>query len=290
LGWAAGDLLCFGTGYNPAIPRDQYYPPTQAIQWLQKDNSLFRIFGGLALPPDGAEVFGLNDARGTDFMGVRRYEELITGRAGDFFFYRYPAAIPTVMPLLNVKYCLSTTGISPDPAHYELSYSNEISIFRYKECRDRALLVFESSVEKDQAAVLARVSSAGFDPRKTLLLEDQPLPVKKTAAALAAGTNSDGFVRILSYEPDDITIDASPARPGFLLLLDTWFPGWTATVNGEPAPILRADYNFRAVQLPAGQSTVRFSYRPKSLTAGLCLCAAGVVALAAAWFLPRGTS
>ena len=41
LGWAAGDLLCFGTGYNPAIPRDQYYPPTQAIQWLQKDNSLF---------------------------------------------------------------------------------------------------------------------------------------------------------------------------------------------------------------------------------------------------------
>jgi hypothetical protein len=63
-------------------------------------------------------------------------------------------------------------------------------------------------------------------------------------------------------------------------------PGWSATVNGEPAPIHRADYNFRAVSLPAGRSTVCFSYRPQSLRIGLYFCAAGILALVAAWFRP----
>jgi hypothetical protein len=284
--WAAGDLLLFGTGYNPAISRDLYYPRTPAIEWLQKDKAAFRIFGRLSLPPNTAEVFGLSDARGYDFMNVRRYEELITGHAGDFFFYRYPDSIPAAFRLLNVKYDLASDASPRDPAFFELVYSNGISIYRFKECRDRALLLFDYEV-KTPADVLARVSTPGFDPRQVLLLEDQPVPAKLAAAG---ATNADGAAHILSYEPDDIAIDVSLPRPGFLLLLDTYFPGWSATVNGEAAPILRADYNFRAVSLPAGKSTVCFSYRPASLRMGLYLCAAGLVAIIAAWFPRRGVS
>jgi hypothetical protein len=287
LSWTAGDLLCFGTGYNPSIPRDLYYPQTPAIEWLQKDDSLFRIFGGpRVLTPNCAEVFGLSDARGCDFMAVRRYEELITGHAGEFFFYRNPTAFPKTLPLLNVKYLLSAKALPPSPLVFELVYSKEISIYRFKECLDRALLVFDYQVEPDRAAVLARVSSAEFDPRQILLLEDQPASAKMAVGGRTAGTNAARSARIISYEPDDVRIDASLPRPGYLLLLDTFFPGWSATVNGEPAPILRADYNFRAVSLPAGRSTVCFSYRPESLRIGLYLCALGILALGAAWFLP----
>jgi len=283
--WTAVDLLCFGTGYNPAIPRALYYPPTPAIEWLQKDDSLFRIFGGGAiLSPNSAEVFGLSDARGCDFVTVRRYEELITGRVGDFLFYMNPPAIPPAFPLLNVKYFLAAQPFSLDTNLFELAYSKEILIFRFKECRDRALLVYNYQVEPDKAAVLARVSSPKFDPRKVLLLEDQPVPI--AIGGPTTRTNMDSSVRITSYEPDGVKIDASLPRPGYLLLLDTYFPGWSATVNGEPAPIHRADYNFRAVSLPAGKSTVCFSYRPASLRIGLYLCAAGVLAVVAAWFLP----
>jgi uncharacterized membrane protein YfhO len=74
------------------------------------------------------------------------------------------------------------------------------------------------------------------------------------------------------------------AQPGFLLLLDTYFPGWTATVNGEKTPILRADYNFRAVQLPAGKSVVRFVYQPASFRWGIGLFLAGLAILAAMFF------
>ncbi len=105
LSWTACDLLCFGSGYNPAITRDRYYPRTPAVEWLQNDRSLFRVFGqGTMLAPDSAEVFGLSDARGCDYMTVRSYEELITGQAGDFFFYRDAKTIPKTFPLLNVKY------------------------------------------------------------------------------------------------------------------------------------------------------------------------------------------
>jgi hypothetical protein len=285
--WTAVDLLCFGTGFNPSISRELYYPSTPAIAWLQKDDSLFRVFGDSStLSPDSAEVFGLQDARGCDFMTVRRYEELITGHAGDFNFLRMPAGIPKTFPLLNVKYILSEKVHSINPLVYELVYSNEIAIYRCKECRDRALLVFDGQVEPDQAAALARVSSDGFDPRQVVVLEGGAAPPKRAAGGSTAETNANGSVRIISYGPDDVKIDALLPRPGYLLLLDTYFPGWSATVNGEQATIQRADYNFRAVSLPAGSSTVCFSYRPASLRIGLYLCAAGVLALVAVWFLP----
>jgi hypothetical protein len=287
LSWTAVDLLCFGTGFNPSIRRELYYPRTPAIEWLQKDNSLFRIFGdGSVLSPNSSEIFGLSDARGCDFMTVRRYEELMTGHAGDFFFCQGPPGVPKTFPLLNVKYILSAKEHPMNLHTYDLVYSNEIAIYRFKACRDRALLVFDYQVEPDRAAVLARVSSDGFDPRKVLLLEDRAAPAKMAIGSRTAGTNADGSVRVMSYEPDDVRIDAFLPRPGYLLLLDTYFPGWSATVNGEPAPIHRADYNFRAVLLPGGRSTVCFSYRPGSLRVGLYLCAAGILALVAVWFLP----
>jgi hypothetical protein len=287
LSWTALDLLCFGTGYNPAIPRELYYPRTPAIEWLQKDGSLFRIFGdGWVLSPNSAEIFGLSDARGCDFMTVRRYEELMTGHAGDFNFCQLPESFPKTFPLLNVKYILSAKEHPVDPFRYDLVYSKEIAIYRFKACRDRALLVFDYQVEPDRAALLARVSSEGFDPRRVLLLEEPAAPAKMAVGGPTPGTNANGSVRIIFYEPDDVKIDAFLPRPGYLLLLDTYFPGWSATVNGQPAPIHRADYNFRAVSLPAGRSTVCFSYCPQSLRIGLYLCAAGILALLAAWFLP----
>jgi uncharacterized membrane protein YfhO len=71
-------------------------------------------------------------------------------------------------------------------------------------------------------------------------------------------------------------------RDGLAVVLDPWFPGWSATVDGAPATLLRANYALMAVPVRAGQHTLRLAYFPTRLLPGLAiafLAAAALVAL-----------
>jgi uncharacterized membrane protein YfhO len=65
-----------------------------------------------------------------------------------------------------------------------------------------------------------------------------------------------------------------------LRVLESWAPGWTATVNGAPAPLLRADFLFMAVPVPEGPCEVVLEYRPASVRHGTLLSALGLIVLA----------
>jgi uncharacterized membrane protein YfhO len=90
-------------------------------------------------------------------------------------------------------------------------------------------------------------------------------------------------------ERQRVTVDADAAAPGILVLSDTWYPGWRVTVDGRPAPLLRADYAFRGVALPAGRHQVVFTYVSWPTRIGLVLAALGLLGvLALAWPARRG--
>ena len=294
LAWAAFDLLWFGTGYNASVPRSRYYPETPAIRALAEGPRLGRVLGlGGALPPNTGSAFGLQDVRGMDFVTVRRYEELITGRAGDFYFFSGAAELPTVLPLLNVKSVAVPPRHAPPPG-MTLAYRGEMDVYRAVAFTERVLPVFGHETVPNPADVLARVRSPGFDPGKTVLLEMEADAPSEGTSATAAGTAplpaalgappGGGMgppraeMKITRYSPDEVRVRAGMPRPGWLLLLDTYFPGWEAFVNGRPAGLLRADYAFRAVALPSGQSEVVFRYAPGPFRLGL---AASLVSLAA---------
>jgi len=184
--------------------------------------------------------------------------------------------LPPSLPLLNVKYVLLPDQLPADPEGFERVYSDEMAIYRNTRASDRALIVFDHEVERDAATVLARVRSGSFDPAKTLLLEDAPAPVPQAADPSIVSAEA----RIVSYEPDRVVIAARLPRPGFLLLLDNFYPGWRAVAGGRELPIHRADYTFRAVALPAGTTTVEFVYQPLSVRIGLLVSLSTVAALA----------
>ena len=86
----------------------------------------------------------------------------------------------------------------------------------------------------------------------------------------------------MTIESDDaerVHLRVRAGAPGFLVLTDQDYPGWSVTVNGVPAPVLAANHAFRAVPVPGGESIVVWTYRPLTLWAGaaISLTALGVV-------------
>lgn len=268
-GLVALELLVFGYGYNPAVPRSVYYPRPEAVEAIVRDHSLFRVTAlGPVLPPNTNMLFGLQDVRGQDFISVRRYEELLTGTAGDFHFLTSSPRLPPTASLLNVKYVLTPPETSA-LAGAQLIHGGDASVFRMKRVTPRALLVYAHEVIGEPAGMLARLAAEGFDPSRVLLLEEDP--PASFGASSQAGAAAPENVRVASYAPDEVLVEASLPRPGFLLLLDVHYPGWRAWAGGREVPVLRANYVFRAVALPAGFSKVVFRYEPASFRWGVLL-------------------
>jgi uncharacterized membrane protein YfhO len=78
-------------------------------------------------------------------------------------------------------------------------------------------------------------------------------------------------VDILEYTPTRISLQADMVDHGLLLLSDVDYPGWQARVDGQLAPIYRANYLLRAVPVEAGQHRVEVYYDPQLFKVGLAI-------------------
>lgn len=106
------------------------------------------------------------------------------------------------------------------------------------------------------------------------------LPPDWTDAA-SDGMEAAGEVEILSHESDAVRLQAHSTHRTLLVLAESDFPGWQATVDGRPSPILRANALVRGVALEAGRHLVEFRYRPASLRRGAVISVASLAILAA---------
>jgi uncharacterized membrane protein YfhO len=82
---------------------------------------------------------------------------------------------------------------------------------------------------------------------------------------------------IVAHAGPAVTIHAATDRPSYLVVTDTWFPGWTVRIDGAPARLWRANHAFRAVALPPGEHQVQMRYEPASLRIGLALSGASLL-------------
>lgn len=129
--------------------------------------------------------------------------------------------------------------------------------------------------------------AATVDPARDLVASaviEGTGPLPELAPPPAGATES---AVITLDEPERVVIDATLATPGLLVLTDTWYPGWTAEVDGAPAPLLRADFAFRAVALQAGTHRVLLRYAPRSLRIGLAITLAAALVVAVLLVPPR---
>jgi hypothetical protein len=152
-----------------------------------------------------------------------------------------------------------------------------LSLYENPRRLPRAFFVPRVEVVSDPAAVLRRLAQGADDLRRVALVEAPPSSGFLGADAATVGAS----VRFARNDPEDLILEVDAPVRGFLVLSDQYFSGWSATVDGRPAPIERANYAFRLVEVPAGRSTVTFRYAPRSLWVGAGVSAASAMAVAA---------
>ena len=111
-----------------------------------------------------------------------------------------------------------------------------------------------------------------FDPARVALVEDAlSLP--------AQGVDSEALAQVTQYGNTFMEVETTSSLPSFLVTSDLYYPGWRATLDGAPAPLFRADYALRGVQVPSGRHRLRFEFTPKTFYYGLGLSVLSIVAL-----------
>jgi uncharacterized membrane protein YfhO len=84
-------------------------------------------------------------------------------------------------------------------------------------------------------------------------------------------------VAVVKSDPQRVELRASLDWPGLVILADTYYPGWRLSIDGEPAPIYRANRLMRAAAVPAGAHTLVYTYEPLSFQVGTIISAAGLI-------------
>jgi uncharacterized membrane protein YfhO len=118
-----------------------------------------------------------------------------------------------------------------------------------------------------------------WDPATTALIES-PL-------ANGAPSGNGGTAQVTRYEPNQIGLMTKSDAPALLMLSENHYPGWRAYVDSRFVETLRVDYNLRGVALPAGQHSVQFVYRPKSVYLGFAISLFAVALLATGFAIDR---
>jgi len=188
---------------------------------------------------------------------------------------------PQVAALLGVGYVALPAARAPallQAGYRQVLQLPDGDVVVFRPPVPRVQLVHEVRRVADEEAAFAAIADRAFDPRAAVVVEaDAP-----TVAAALAGAPEP--VTASTPAPERFQIDATATAPGLLVVGQNWFPGWEATVDGAPMPVLRVDYTFQGIALGAGRHAVTLAYRPRSFRLGVAVSAVAL-ALAAAWIV-----
>ena len=149
----------------------------------------------------------------------------------------------------------------------------------------RALAIDRVIVEPDDDRAIRLLRSLDLATVATVAAPVPGIAAVDPAGLVTPASDTRPIARVTAYGAHEVVIEASATRPALVVLTDTDYPGWRASVDGSPVPIIRADTLFRAVAIPPGEHVVRFEYAPWSVLAGAAISVIAAVGMtgAVAW-------
>jgi O-antigen/teichoic acid export membrane protein len=322
LALVTADLCIAYAGFNPAVDASLLHHKPQALEFLINHSTTqptqpFRI---TTYTPPGttdktlnanlAWSFGLQDIRGYDSIIPKQYMDYMRAiePQNQTLYNRVQPIVnrksleSPLLDLLGVKYVLSEVPIDPPVQGLTQVFEAEgVRVYENSRAMPRAYVMPSRST-----FYRSNFSEAiqNIDPRN-VVITSQEYEAETNPAFKPPEANPREFspASITTYKNNEVWIDADVAEPSWLILNDSYFPGWRAFIRPRGAgddqesevPVLKVNGNFRAVQLTNLQSpipnpqspipnplTVRFKYSP--LTFQLGAVASGIT-LAALVFL-----
>lgn len=246
-GFVALELLVAGWGLNPGAPLSLYSQQPQHAELAAQ------LYGGrLYLPAEDERVL--------------KFEQLL--RFDTFHNVEAQALRARLLPNLTLLESIPSAN-NFDPL-LPRRYVEWMAALEAADVHTRQRMLAQM-----QVSVVQHVQPDGtlrFEPVQTLpraqLYACQP--AAQPEAGPACPRLADG-ASITASRANAVQVAVQAPQGGWLLLADTWYPGWQARVDGVRAPVQPAYGVFRAVQLPAGAQQVEFVYRPLSFWAGALL-------------------
>ena len=305
---------------NFTPPRQQklLFQPEGVVKFLSRDSDKFRVHAldkgypaiywqrqlGISSntnPANWLSYWGIESTTG--YFGAKPgpFQKLMTASGLDAnapYSWHLLYNRPQLLDALNVRYILTTVPLTDIFSEIEKQTGREaarsVDDYRlefmpreirpgagaliYRNMRElaRVRTVSAYRVVQDFDATLSEMTRGQWNPAMEVLLDREPNPKPETGGVTTA--------QVLSYRAEAIDIQVNTSVPKLMVLADSYYPsGWTAYLDGEPVPILRADGVLRAVAVPEGDHRIEFRFKPKWFYAGLTISVASIVILLA-WF------
>ena len=298
------------------VPREPQwlYPRTPVIEALEAQGAMNGTRPGRILPVRQSQrtrwtppilyaaeamTFGIDSVGGYDSTLPPRAETIlrvVSGEELDAVLARtYRRAFTTsfeidrvrfgLLPRLGVTTLVGPPNLSADPLWTPATYGPLRPVQTYSGPDGQVFQLADSSggpwLVHDFAAVDAPETAAElfidphFDVTRTVILEQGDLADLQAPGGIPSAATG-GTVEVYEDGVNTLRVRASTSQAGWLVVPNVWERGWTARVNGQAVPVLRANYMFQAVPVPPGRSAVDFEYIPPGLLAGIVLSTASL--------------
>ena len=284
------DLFSFGANYQVRYPRAFVESQPSALGLIEAEGGRWRttVVDRRQEPSLDVELmsaslgllYGQRDVILTSPLLMLRNDAILAragldvGEKGQFKIDRLKSS-PEIVDLLGLRWLLSVHEI--DDPRYEHLMGGTVNLYRNPAAMPGAFLVGCASQPEEVWGAMTVL-----DPRKSAVIEEGDPGVPDCEDGSDAGEAT-----ITEDTPQRMVITTAADGPTVLVQTDSYYPGWQATLDGEPVPLLRADLLFRGVSVPAGEHTVELEYRPGAIRAALLVAPLGLLALLGLCILRR---
>jgi hypothetical protein len=269
------DLTRYFNKFNPFVDQKLVFPQTPTTEFLEKQSGIFRI-GRLnreVMTPNSWIPYHLSSIEGYDPLALVDYSRFFNRTNNNAYTDSVSRFAEIFNPdfkfldALNVKYLLSVEN-DKQKINPAIKLNNLKEVFR-----DKSTVIYQNPNYKERFYFISQVITVPNSSEMANLIDKNDFDPTNNAIIIDQNIKSKDFnignITVNSYQANSINLTTNNSGDGFLVIADSFNPGWNAYIDNNPTSIFEVNGALRGIQIPKGKHQIKMSYWPKSFDIGL---------------------